>query len=108
VTGNGVDKRLYFEFATDPSVSGMSEVTAACFGVDQNADVADGVPERFKSSSFSFAQVRLDLGEGLLNQVQIRLKAAGTRCPFCFKNRTAIAWASLASGGTCRATAAAD
>ena len=74
----------------------MGEVTAACFEADRNADIADGVPERHKRLSFGFAQVHFDLGEGLLNQAQNRLKPAGTRRPFCSRNRTASAWALTA------------
>ena len=33
------------------------------------ADIPDGAPERVKGAGFGFAQVRLDLGEELLDRV---------------------------------------
>ena len=35
----------------------------------QIADVAERSPERIDSSGFGFAQVRLDLGKGLLDRI---------------------------------------
>src|SRR3954453_13416484 len=57
---------------SDESISGSGEVVTAVLGLDQIANVADGLPERIERSGLSFAQVRFDLGEGLLNWVQVR------------------------------------
>lgn len=44
----------------------------AFFWLEQVADVTARSPERIDSSGFGFAQVRLDLGKGLFNRVQVR------------------------------------
>ncbi len=40
--------------------------------LEESANVAEGAPERVNGSGFGFAQVCLDLGEGLLNRVHVR------------------------------------
>ena len=52
------------------------EEVPACVWREQ---VADGAPQRIKSSSRSLAQQRLEFGEHLLNRVQIRTLSRADR-----------------------------
>src|SRR3954462_13223345 len=47
------------------------EVVPAFLWLEEIADVAEGSPERLDGSGFGLAQVGLDLGEGLLDRIEI-------------------------------------